>query len=122
MMPVVTESEPPDNYWNCESDLERDITTASYPNILLPVIEGNIQGIESDPLVPALYYYHSDHLGSATWITDTAANVVQIFLSSLCSERSKKWQYLPYGEIWRNQQHMVEKYVPRQYGEWIYRP
>ena len=34
----------------------------------------------------------TDHLGSATWITDASSDVVQFF------------QYLPYGEIWRNQQ------------------
>ncbi len=36
--------------------------------------------------------YHSDHLGSATWITDASSDVVQYL------------HYLPYGEIWRNQQ------------------
>ena len=36
--------------------------------------------------------YYSDHLGSTTWITDATRNMVQYL------------QYLPYGEIWRNQQ------------------
>ena len=44
--------------------------------------------METDPLEPALYYYHADHLGSATWITDSVGNPAQFL------------QYLPYGEIW----------------------
>ena len=74
--------------------LQRVISTASLQNQLLPVVSGDVSGMETDPLEPALYYYHPDHLGSATWITDSVGNSAQFL------------QYLPYGEIWRNQQRM----------------
>ena len=38
-----------------------------------------------------VYFYHSDHLGSASWITDASGNPVQHL------------QYLPYGEPYINQ-------------------
>ena len=38
-----------------------------------------------------IYYYHSDHLGSASWITDKSAKPIQYI------------HYLPYGEILANQ-------------------
>ena len=74
--------------------LQRVISTVSLQNQLLPVVSGDVSGMETDPLEPALYYYHPDHLGSATWITDSVGNPAQFL------------QYLPYGEIWRNQQRM----------------
>ena len=40
---------------------------------------------------PDVYFYHSDHLGSASWITDSAGIAVQHL------------QYLPYGEPYINQ-------------------
>ena len=40
---------------------------------------------------PDVYFYHSDHLGSASWITDADGNPVQHL------------QYLPYGEPYINQ-------------------
>ena len=40
---------------------------------------------------PNVYFYHSDHLGSASWITDSAGIAVQHL------------QYLPYGEPYINQ-------------------
>ena len=39
-----------------------------------------------------IFYYHSDHLGSASWITDDQGNAVQYI------------HYMPYGELWLNQQ------------------
>lgn len=39
-----------------------------------------------------IFYYHSDHLGSASWITDDQGGVVQYI------------HYMPYGELWVNQQ------------------
>ena len=39
-----------------------------------------------------IFYYHSDHLCSANWITDDQGGVVQYI------------HYMPYGEIWVNQQ------------------
>ena len=74
--------------------LQRVISIVSLQNQLLPVVSGDVSGMEIDPLEPALYYYHPDHLGSATWITDSLGNPAQFL------------QYLPYGEIWRNQQRM----------------
>ena len=76
------------------TSLQRVISTVSLQNQLLPVVSGDVSGMETDPLEPALYYYHADHLGSATWITDSVGNPAQFL------------QYLPYGEIWRNQQRM----------------
>ena len=38
-----------------------------------------------------IYYYHGDHLGSASWITDKSAKPIQYI------------HYLPYGEILANQ-------------------
>ena len=60
----------------------------------MPVISGDVHALECDPPQPARYFYHADHLGSATWITDSVGNPAQFL------------QYLPYGEIWRNQQRM----------------
>ena len=47
-----------------------------------------------DPEYPAsdIYYYHSDHLGSASWITKSSGEPVQYI------------HYMPYGELWKNQQ------------------
>lgn len=39
-----------------------------------------------------IFYYHPDHLGSATWITDDKGQAVQYI------------HYMPYGELWENQQ------------------
>ena len=37
------------------------------------------------------YYYHTDHLGSASWITDNNGEPIQYI------------HYMPYGELWVNQ-------------------
>ena len=52
-----------------------------------PAMPGNSR-YESEPDV---YFYHSDHLGSASWITDSAGIAVQHL------------QYLPYGEPYIDQ-------------------
>ena len=39
-----------------------------------------------------IFYYHSDHLGSASWITDDQGGAVQYL------------HYMPFGELWENQQ------------------
>lgn len=39
-----------------------------------------------------VFFYHSDHLGSANWITNSQGQVVQYI------------HYMPYGELWINQQ------------------
>ncbi len=40
---------------------------------------------------PIIYYYHSDHLGGASWITDCNGEPIQYI------------HYMPYGELWVNQ-------------------
>ncbi len=62
---------------HCSSTRMRTISAVSLQNQLLPVVSGDISGMETDPLEPALYYYHHDHLGSATWITDSVGNPAQ---------------------------------------------
>ena len=39
-----------------------------------------------------IFYYHPDHLGSSSWITDDRGQVVQYL------------HYMPFGELWENQQ------------------
>ena len=39
-----------------------------------------------------VFFYHSDHLGSANWITDDQGHTAQYI------------HYMPYGEIWRDKQ------------------
>ena len=48
-----------------------------------------------------VYFYHSDHLGSASWITDSAGIAVQHL------------QYLPYGEPYINQRAAGTTYSER---------
>ena len=57
-------------------------------NILLSSITSyaHYNGIESD-----IYFYHSDHLGSASWITDSSSVPIQYI------------HYAPYGELLANQ-------------------
>ncbi len=40
---------------------------------------------------PATYYYHPDHLGSTSWVTDQNGKV------------HEHVEYFPYGEVWRDQ-------------------
>ena len=82
--PILSDLSP-----RCNS-LSRSISTTSLQNLLLPVISGDVHALECDPLQPARYFYHADHLGSATWITDSVGDAAQFL------------QYLPYGEIWLN--------------------
>ncbi len=39
---------------------------------------------------PETYYYHPDHLGSTSWVTDQSARV------------HERVEYFPYGEVWRD--------------------
>lgn len=56
------------------------------------IIEGSINPIVIDSSYePDVYFYHSDHLGSASWITDAEGIPVQHL------------QYLPFGEPFVNQ-------------------
>ena len=52
-------------------------------------INADVQNIHHNE--PDVYFYHSDHLGSASWITDTGGLAVQHL------------QYLPYGERYVDQ-------------------
>ena len=53
---------------------------------------GTCMADEMDGIAQGIFYYHSDHLGSATWITDDQGQAVQYI------------HYMPYGELWENQQ------------------
>ena len=59
------------------------------------------QNIVSDNTEPEVYFYHSDHLGSASWITDGAGIPIQHL------------QYLPYGEPFVNQRAAGSTYSER---------
>ena len=59
------------------------------------------QNIVSDNTEPDVYFYHSDHLGSASWITDGDGIPVQHL------------QYLPYGEPFVNQRAAGSTYRER---------
>lgn len=50
-----------------------------------------IQNIIMAHQASGTYCYHSDHLGSATWITNSSGNPMEYL------------HYLPYGELWRDQ-------------------
>ena len=49
----------------------------------------------------AVYYYHSDHLGSASWITNKTGTPVQHL------------QYMPYGEPFVNERTSSSSYEER---------
>ena len=51
----------------------------------------SMRDLVADASEPDVYFYHSDHLGSASWITDANGEAVQHL------------QYLPYGEPYINQ-------------------
>ncbi len=51
-------------------------------------------GTGDEPSVrPATYYYHPDHVGSTSWVTDQQGRV------------HEHVEYFPYGEVWRDQRH-----------------
>ena len=58
-------------------------------NILYPILSKN--STEAD-VVDGMYFYHSDHLGSATWITNSEGRPIEYL------------HYMPYGELWVDQQ------------------
>lgn len=65
-------------------------------NILYPILSKN--STEAD-VVDGMYFYHSDHLGSATWITNSEGRPIEYL------------HYMPYGELWVDQQ--ASAYVER---------
>ena len=65
-------------------------------NILYPILSKDSTELAA---VDGLYYYHSDHLGSATWITNSEGRPIEYL------------HYMPYGELWVDQQ--ASAYVER---------
>ena len=61
----------------------------------------SMRDLVSDAPEPDVYFYHSDHLGSASWITDADGLPVQHL------------QYLPYGEPYINQRNNYNAYNER---------
>jgi RHS repeat-associated protein len=85
---VLTSGTPdPGNENGCEP--------GSYQPQKCPVIvEPPPGGTGGEPLVrPATYYYHPDHLGSTSWVTDQQGRV------------HEHVEYFPYGEVWRDQRY-----------------
>ena len=71
------------NYMNC----------GYTEDMLYDVFNGNIrQSDDVGGVAQGIFYYHSDHLGSANWITNDQGQAVQYI------------HYMPYGELWVNQQ------------------
>ena len=76
--------------WQCTDDsLVWHIAIQCDSNILLPVLSKDSSQL--DNRVSGIYFYHPDHLGSATWITHGSSAVQFI-------------HYMPFGEMWYNQQ------------------
>ena len=61
----------------------------------------SMRDLVADAPEPDVYFYHSDHLGSASWITDANGEAVQHL------------QYLPYGEPYINQRNNYNDYNER---------
>lgn len=77
--------------WQCMDDsLIWHITMQCDSNMLLEVLTRDSSHI--DVRVRGVYYYHPDHLGSATWITNSQGAAVEFL------------HYMPLGEMWYNQQ------------------
>ncbi len=60
-------------------------------NLLSPVFSGQASERTLTDTI-GIYFYHPDHLGSASWITNSQGQAVQYI------------HYMPYGELWVNQQ------------------
>ena len=76
--------------WQCTDDsLSWDITVQCDSDMFLPILMR--ENGAADTRVAGTYNYHTDHLGSAHWITkgDDAVQFIH---------------YMPYGEMWYNQQ------------------
>lgn len=73
--------------WQLEAKLDPWKIHSVIADNAYPAMPGNTR-YENEPDV---YFYHSDHLGSASWITDFSGMAVQHI------------QYLPYGEPYINQ-------------------
>ena len=71
------------NYMNCiyDEDMLYDVFNG-----------GRRQSDDMNGIAEGIFYYHSDHLGSASWITDDQGQAVQYI------------HYMPYGELWTSEQ------------------
>ena len=75
--------------WQCgDDDRLWQMTMACDSDILLPILRHDSGA--ADTRVSGRYFYHTDHLGSANWVTkdDEAVQFIH---------------YMPYGEMWYNQ-------------------
>ena len=68
-------------------------------DILWGVFSGSSRADDGGMTDDGVFYYHPDHLGSATWITSDRGHVVQYL------------HYMPLGELWESQQ--VSEYDER---------
>ena len=71
------------NYMNCiyDEDMLYDVFNG-----------GRRQSDDMSGIAEGIFYYHPDHLGSASWITDDQGQAVQYI------------HYMPYGELWTSVQ------------------
>jgi RHS repeat-associated protein len=82
-----------ETFHNC-LQFDVDINMENTPFILLYQVEQHRN--EAEPT----FYYHTDHLGSAAYLTNQVENMVQTL------------NYLPYGEDWVDIQHLNETMYP----------
>lgn len=75
--------------YTCSPIILTDLDVLTNQNILLEAIEQNAPTMT---LVQNVYFFHGDHLGSASWITDAGGNPIQYI------------HYAPYGELIANKQ------------------
>ncbi len=82
----------PELQWQCIDDDYQTLHVMAHcdSNILYPILTKDSSHL--DRRISGIYFYHSDHLGSATWITDGQGLPVQFM------------HYMPYGELWYDQQ------------------
>ena len=77
--------------WQCyDTDLTFNAIASCDSDMLYPILTKDASRL--DTRVSGIYYYHSDHLGGANWITDSKGVPVEFI------------HYMPYGELWYNQQ------------------
>ena len=77
--------------WQCnDEEWTLNATVHCDSNMLQPILTKDSAHL--DRRVSGIYYYHPDHLGSATWITNSSGVPIQFI------------HYMPWGEMWYNQQ------------------
>ena len=87
-------SEEVGDIWCEPYTLRTTYSSCSYvEDMLYSVFDGGTcMSDEMRGIDKGIFYYHSDHLGSASWITDDQGGAVQYI------------HYMPFGELWVNQQ------------------